>query len=230
MNNELPMIEGFRVMSLIGRGAYGEVFLAEDTAGRRVAVKVVTPRIDLTDKMIQRELAGLQRYLSVTQRHPHLVRVQSVVEGLPDGGFACVMELADSVRGHGIADYEPWTLRHLPRTSGRLSVAESLRIAIAICEALEHLHRNGLFHRDVKPANIIFVHGQPKLADVGLVTPLRRWARRATTRRRPPRVLVPTSSVWARCCMRWPQVVTARTSPSCRRDSRTSPMAPGCWN
>jgi eukaryotic-like serine/threonine-protein kinase len=42
--------------------------------------------------------------------------------------------------------------------------------ALALTTALEHLHQNGLVHRDVKPPNIIFVNGVAKLADIGLVT------------------------------------------------------------
>jgi serine/threonine protein kinase len=42
-----------------------------------------------------------------------------------------------------------------------------------LSEALDFLHRQGLTHRDIKPSNVIFVDGQPKLTDVGLVTELR---------------------------------------------------------
>ena len=45
-----------------------------------------------------------------------------------------------------------------------------LEVALALTEALGHLHKNGLIHRDVKPSNVIFVNGRPKLADIGLVT------------------------------------------------------------
>ena len=47
-----------------------------------------------------------------------------------------------------------------------------MRIGLALTTALDHLHKHGLAHRDVKPSNIIFVHGIPKLADIGLVTTL----------------------------------------------------------
>src|SRR5438046_7926259 len=53
---------------------------------------------------------------------------------------------------------------------GALPVAECVQIALSLTRALEHLHAHGLVHRDVKPSNIIFVNGVPKLADIGLVT------------------------------------------------------------
>lgn len=170
MKNPLPSIPGYAVLSPIGRGAYGEVFLAEDAAGRRVAIKVVSPRPELTDKMLQRELGGLKRFLAAAASDPHLVRIHGLIENLPCGGFAYIMELADSIHEHGVTDYAPLTLRHRLKTSGRLTVIESLQIAIGLCSALQHLHRQGLVHRDVKPANVIFVHGQPKLADLGLIS------------------------------------------------------------
>ncbi len=78
------------------------------------------------------------------------------------------------------ATYVPKTLRALLRgTSGAsqgepkpgraLPPAQCARIASDLADALAHLHAHKLVHRDVKPSNIIFVNGQPKLADIGLV-------------------------------------------------------------
>src|SRR6185437_2406347 len=63
-----------------------------------------------------------------------------------------------------------------PKTLGKeislhkkLSLQECLELGMALSQALAELHKRGLVHRDVKPSNIIFVNGVPKLADIGLV-------------------------------------------------------------
>jgi len=70
-----------------------------------------------------------------------------------------------------ITDYSPRTLRS-DLAAGRLPAVRvlALALALALTEALGHLHASGLVHRDIKPSNIIFVAGRPKLADIGLVT------------------------------------------------------------
>jgi len=55
----------------------------------------------------------------------------------------------------------------------KLPLRECLRIGLALADALDFLHRQGLTHRDIKPQNIIFVNGQPKLADMGLIAEIR---------------------------------------------------------
>jgi serine/threonine protein kinase len=52
-------------------------------------------------------------------------------------------------------------------------VLQCLRIGTALADALEFLHQQGLTHRDIKPQNIIFVNGRPKLADMGLISEIR---------------------------------------------------------
>src|ERR1019366_3944748 len=65
--------------------------------------------------------------------------------------------------------YIPHTLR-ADLEKGALPPAECVTIGLKLASALSHLHANGLVHRDIKPSNIIFVKGEPKLADIGLVT------------------------------------------------------------
>ena len=67
--------------------------------------------------------------------------------------------------------YMPRTLKRELQQHGRLPFEECVRIGLALTNALAHLHKSGLVHRDVKPSNIIFVNSVPKLADIGLVTP-----------------------------------------------------------
>jgi WD40 repeat protein len=67
------------------------------------------------------------------------------------------------------ADYQPRTLASDFKSRGRLAVAEVIALGVELTGALGHIHRHGLVHRDVKPSNVIFVDGQPKLADLGLV-------------------------------------------------------------
>jgi serine/threonine protein kinase len=71
---------------------------------------------------------------------------------------------------HSPSAYVPHTLKLDLSRRGRLPVAECVDIGIRLATALAHLHQNGLVHRDVKPSNVIFIAGIPKLADIGLVT------------------------------------------------------------
>ena len=88
--------------------------------------------------------------------------------------FYYVMELGDALKPGGNekpALYKPRDLGCV-RAQAKdkcLPVRECVRIVITLAEALDFLHKRDLTHRDIKPQNIIFVNGRPKLADVGLV-------------------------------------------------------------
>jgi WD40 repeat protein len=124
-----------------------------------------------------------------------LVHVLQVGRNEAEGYFYYVMELADSADGapadHGrgltddptaasltaifptffvAEDYRPRTMRSELESHGRLSTAACIRVGLDVVSGLAQLHAHGLVHRDIKPGNIIFVHGRAKLADIGLVS------------------------------------------------------------
>ena len=65
--------------------------------------------------------------------------------------------------------YTPRTLRADLKSRGALAADEVIALGLKLTAALAHLHAHGLVHRDVKPSNILFIGGEPKLADAGLV-------------------------------------------------------------
>jgi WD40 repeat protein len=186
-------IPDHELIEQIGAGSYGEVWRARNVVGTQRAVKIVyRARFD-SDRPYDREFAGIQKFEPVSRSHDGLVDVLHLGRAADDTHFYYVMELADGLsredipglqlqgvlpdsssktesRGTQIGDYVPKTLRAWLKVRGRLPLDEAIELGIAITGALGHLHRGGLVHRDVKPSNIIFVSGQPKLADIGLVT------------------------------------------------------------
>lgn len=167
------MIPNFEILGRIGGGAYGEVYLARSVTGMYRAVKVVRREDFEYERTFEREFEGIQHYEKVSQDHPGLVDVLHVGRDDEAGHYYYVMELADEEGGdHEVIDvttYKPRTLASDLRRKPVRSVRECVDLGMAMAGALGHLHQAGLTHRDVKPSNIIFVKGQPKLADVGLV-------------------------------------------------------------
>jgi CHASE2 domain-containing sensor protein len=168
-----PNVPGYALLRSIGRGAYGEVWLARNHIGTFNAVKLVYRSRLPEGRAYEREFRGIRKYTPVSLRHPGLVKILHV--GRDDNAqyFHYVMELGDDeVTGQEInpESYQPRNLAKDLAKKGHLSVVECVAMGIALCEPLEFLHERKLMHRDIKPANIIFFDGIPKLADVGLVT------------------------------------------------------------
>jgi WD40 repeat protein len=166
-------VPGHTLLRRINSGAYGEVWLAREAAGAWRAVKIVRRAHFDHARPFDREIAGLEKYSPISQLHESQVAIHAYGRDDAAGWFFYAMELADDVAtGQAIepARYTPRTLASELKAHGRLPATESLRLVLALCTALEHLHRHKLIHRDIKPSNIIFVDGKPKLADIGLVT------------------------------------------------------------
>lgn len=169
-----PKIPDHELLKLIGRGSYGEVWLARNIMGSYRAVKVVYRDTFDHERPYEREFEGIKKFEPISRRHPSQVNILHM--GREDGCFYYVMELADSATGGGdefdVENYRPRTLKSELDRRGPLPVAECIEIGLALSTSLAHLHSHGLVHRDIKPSNIIYINGLPKLADIGLVSAL----------------------------------------------------------
>lgn len=163
------------LLRCVGRGAYGEVWLARNAIGGFHAVKIVYRKKFPTAEPFEREFRGMTNFAPLSRSHPGLVQILHVGRNDLRGCFYYIMEAADDeMSGAKIHPdrYQPKTLAGEIARRGRLPVRECVQLALDLTSALGHLHRHKLIHRDLKPANIIYVSNQPKLADVGLVTTL----------------------------------------------------------
>lgn len=169
-----PEIPDHDLLRLIGRGAYGEVWLARNVMGIMRAVKIVRRDSFDSSRPFDREFAAVKRYEPVSRKAAGLVNVLHAGRAADGSHFHYVMELADSAEPGVDAsaepeNYTPCTLRTQIGRMGRMPVAECLEVAVSLANGVADLHRVGLVHRDVKPSNIIFAGGRAKLADIGLV-------------------------------------------------------------
>ncbi len=155
---ELPdKIGNYRILRLLGEGGMGCVFEAEQDQPRRiVALKVIRTGL-LTAQVLQRFAQESQALARL--HHPGIAQVYEA--GTADYGWGSqpyfVMEFIEGVPLDRYA-----ALHHL-------DTRQRLALMIQVCEAVEHAHRRGVIHRDLKPGNILVdENGQPKILDFGL--------------------------------------------------------------
>lgn len=177
----VPSLPGYTAKRLLGRGAFGEVWLAEDMCGLLYAVKVIYRDNPVHRDAEAREFEGLRHYLGVSRENDHLLQIYFVGPSLDKQFFYYVMDLADDANGRDrirVSQYVPRTLRYeIKNRVGHGSVREVIRLGQALLRGLSSLHEKHLIHRDIKPSNIVFKEGQPKLTDFGLVCLASKWSR-----------------------------------------------------
>ena len=168
-----PPVPDYTLLHLIGRGSYGDVWIARGVTGMLRAVKVVWRDRFSDIEPYEREFRGLSDFIRLTQGEARQLALLHVGRNEEAGFFFYVMELADDVvTGREIDPgcYAPLTLSVLRDQSAYVTTADVVRYAIELAAGLAELHRAGLVHRDIKPSNVILVDGRPKLADIGLVS------------------------------------------------------------
>jgi serine/threonine protein kinase/tetratricopeptide (TPR) repeat protein len=169
-----PDIPDYELGRIVGRGSYGDVWLARSVTGAWRAIKVVWRERFANAEPFEREFRGLKEFADVSLGVSSQMALLHVGRNDAAGSFFYVMELADDVeRGREIdpATYVPLTLAELRARRGRIPADDCVRFGVELARGLASLHRRGLVHRDVKPSNVILVSGVPKLADIGLVAP-----------------------------------------------------------
>ncbi len=150
----------YRVLSRLGAGGMGEVFLAEDTRlGRQVALKFLTSS-DSADPEARERLVREAQAASLL-RSPHIAVTYDLVEHGTDLFIAM--------------EYVEGELLSTRLTRGTLATPEALEIAMQVADALDEAHTRGIVHRDIKPANVMVTNRQlVKVLDFGLAKFLRR--------------------------------------------------------
>src|SRR5664279_1172803 len=146
-------VSQYEILAGVGSGGMGEVFRAKDSRlGRQVAIKVLPGHLAANAEARERLRREAQSAASLD--HPFICKVFEIGEA--DGSLFLVMEL---LTGETLFE----RLR-----AGRLPLAEALRIAREVGEAIEEAHKNGFLHRDLKPANVMLTQGHVKVMDFGL--------------------------------------------------------------
>jgi len=140
----------YRIVSQLGSGGFGTVYLAEDTwIDKRVAIKVPhRQQLDFGELLREPRLLA-------SVNHPNIVSITTAEK--QDNLFFIVME------------YVPGdTLEHIIATDGALEVSRALDYASQICNGVQHAHEQGVLHRDLRPANVLVSEsGVVKVADFG---------------------------------------------------------------
>jgi serine/threonine-protein kinase len=144
------LIGKYRIVSTIGSGGFGTVYLAEDTwIDKKVALKVPHKQgVDFSELLREpRLLASLN--------HPNIVTILTAEK--QENVFFIVMEF---VPGE--------TLETIVSRDGPLDLARALDYICQICNAVDHAHRQGVLHRDLRPSNVLVTEaGLLKVADFG---------------------------------------------------------------
>lgn len=153
------------LLQLCGSGAFGEVWLCRDISRKKLAVKIISK--GRLGEFWRRELQGVINYRTITEQTSGLLQIYHV--GEDEDFFYYTMEAADSLSQE---NYVPDTLSARLAANGPLPPETLQSVLKEIFNGIKVIHQAGFAHRDIKPDNIIFVHGKPRIGDIGLISAL----------------------------------------------------------
>lgn len=156
-----PALPGYKILAVLGRGGMAIVYKARQLCPRRlVAVKVIDRSLEGCGEIVTR--FRQEEALGIRLRHPNLTVVYRAARA--PGCLYLVMEFVEGDSLDGFVEGH-----------GPLPVAASCEIIRQAAEGLQHLHKKGLVHRDVKPSNLMLtLAGRVKVLDLGLARDLQR--------------------------------------------------------
>ena len=158
MFHENQQIGFYTLIKKLGRGGFGEVWLAERRA-KFVTTKVAV-KLPLDEQIDHEAIKHEATLWEQASGHPNIVPIIDADEY--DGQIVIVSEYAPD------GSLEEWLKKH-----GAMSVERAIETTIQILDGLEFLHSRNIIHRDLKPANILLQGKTPRLADFGISRALR---------------------------------------------------------
>ena len=191
-------LDRFAIIEAVGHGAFSDVYLAEETGGRRVVIKV--PH----DAMMG-DVGAFDRFR----------REMEIVGRLDHPGIQRSYDLGeDRTRPYLVLEYiDGVTLREVERRDGHLPIPRAIDIATQLADAMASAHRQGISHRDLKPENVLVTPGgRVVVTDFGIA--LMAGARRLTWR-------------WLTSTMGTPDYMAPEQVEGKRGDARTDVYALG---
>ena len=164
----MPLVNGSRlgpyeIVTLLGRGGMGEVYKARDTRlDRLVAVKILSAQF--AEDPDRRARFEREAHAVAALNHPHICNLHDVGDAPNPQSH---IPNPESVRFLVMEYLEGQTLEER-LVRGPLPAADVLRYAVELADALDHAHRRGLVHRDLKPGNVMLTKAGAKLLDFGI--------------------------------------------------------------
>lgn len=150
-SSSFPVVQGYHLTDLIGRGSISTVYLAQD-------VRTADPRAIKVYDDAASDFAALERDALRGLSHPHLVRCYGGIEAELPGGV---------LREANIFEYVPGgSALNVVRSMGPQSLGQVSAIMVPLASAVDYLHSQGVTHGDITPDNVLFAgDGSPKLID-----------------------------------------------------------------